>query len=440
MMLLPDSAAACVKRLENAGFATYAVGGCVRDSLLGLTPADYDLCTSALPEQTEAVFHDCKLVLAGKKHGTVGVVTGGGVVEITTFRNEGAYLDNRHPEWVEFVEDITGDLARRDFTVNAMAYSPTRGFADPFGGQEDLKNRILRAVGDPATRFREDSLRILRGARFAAKYHLTPDPETENAMFALTGLMDNLARERVFDELCKLITYSTTENLLRFAPIVTAAIPELAPCVGFDQHNPHHLYDIFEHTARVVEGVPRDLTLRWAALLHDVGKPESFTQEENGRGHFYGHPRISADMADVILRRLKAPTALREDVVFLCDRHMVTLEPDQKLLRRRLSQYGEARTKMLLAIQRSDLIATGTRTAEEASYYNEVEAILNALLAEDQCFQIRDLAVNGNDLVSLGLKGKAIGQTLQHLLNLVIEEQIPNDREALLDAANQYTK
>ena len=439
-MHLPTDVKRCIDALEAAGFAAYAVGGCVRDSLLGLTPADYDLCTSALPEQTEAVFQDCKLVLAGKKHGTVGVVTGGGVVEITTFRNEGAYLDNRHPEWVEFVEDITGDLARRDFTVNAMAYSPTRGFADPFGGQEDLKNRILRAVGDPATRFREDSLRILRGARFAAKYHLTPDPETENAMFALTGLMDNLARERVFDELCKLITYSTTENLLRFAPIVTAAIPELAPCVGFDQHNPHHLYDIFEHTARVVEGVPRDLTLRWAALLHDVGKPESFTQEENGRGHFYGHPRISADMADVILRRLKAPTALREDVVFLCDRHMVTLEPDQKLLRRRLSQYGEARTKMLLAIQRSDLIATGTRTAEEASYYNEVEAILNALLAEDQCFQIRDLAVNGNDLVSLGLKGKAIGQTLQHLLNLVIEEQIPNDREALLDAANQYTK
>ena len=439
-MHLPTDVKRCIDALEAAGFAAYAVGGCVRDSLLGLTPADYDLCTSALPEQTEAVFHDCKLVLAGKKHGTVGVVTGGGVVEITTFRTEGAYLDNRHPEWVEFVEDITGDLARRDFTVNAMAYSPTRGFADPFGGQEDLKNRILRAVGDPATRFREDSLRILRGARFAAKYHLTPDPETENAMFALTGLMDNLARERVFDELCKLITYSTTENLLRFAPIVTAAIPELAPCVGFDQHNPHHLYDIFEHTARVVEGVPRDLTLRWAALLHDVGKPESFTQEENGRGHFYGHPRISADMADVILRRLKAPTALREDVVFLCDRHMVTLEPDRKLLRRRLSQYGEARTKMLLAIQRSDLIATGTRTAEEASYYNEVEAILNALLAEDQCFQIRDLAVNGNDLVSLGLKGKAIGQTLQHLLNLVIEEQIPNDREALLDAASQYTK
>ena len=433
-MYLPSYVQTCIDALEAAGFAAYAVGGCVRDSLLGLEPADYDLCTSALPDQTEAVFQNCKLVLAGKKHGTVGVVTEGGVVEITTFRTEGAYLDNRHPEWVEFVEDVTGDLARRDFTVNAMAYSPTRGFADPFGGQEDLKNHVLRAVGDPETRFREDSLRILRGARFAAKYRLIPHPETEQAMFALRDLMENLARERVFDELCKLITYADTADLLRFCPIITAAIPELAPCVGFDQHNPHHIYDIFEHTARVVEGVPRDLTLRWAALLHDVGKPDSFTQEENGRGHFYGHPKISAQMADVILRRLKAPTALREDVVFLCDRHMVTLEPDRKLLRRRLSQYGAERAKLLLAIQRADLIATGTRTAEEASYYNEVEAILNALLAEDQCFQIKDLAVNGNDLMALGLKGRAIGQTLQHLLNLVIEEQIPNERDALLNA------
>ena len=438
-MYLPSYVKTCIDALESAGFAAYAVGGCVRDSLLGLEPADYDLCTAALPDQTEAVFADHRLVLAGKKHGTVGVVTEGGVVEITTFRTEGAYLDNRHPEWVEFVEDVTGDLARRDFTVNAMAWSPTRGFADPFGGQADLKNHVLRAVGDPETRFREDSLRILRGARFAAKYRLTPDPETEKAMFALRDLMENLARERVFEELGKLLTHCNAADLLRFSPIVTAVIPELAPCVGFDQHNPHHLYDIYEHTARVVEGVPPSLTLRWAALLHDVGKPDSFTQEENGRGHFYGHPKISADMADAILRRLKAPTALREDVVFLCDRHMVTLEPDRKLLRRRLSQYGEARTKLLLAIQRVDLMATGTRSAEEAAYYDTVEEILNALLAEDQCFQIRDLAINGNDLMALGLKGRAIGQTLQYLLNLVMEEQIPNEKAALLDAAKLHT-
>ena len=435
-MYLPPYVLNCINALEAAGFAAYAVGGCVRDALLGLEPQDYDLCTAALPEQTEAVFADRRLVLAGKKHGTVGVITEEGVVEITTFRTEGAYLDNRHPEWVEFVEDVTGDLARRDFTVNAMAFSPTRGFADPFGGREDLQNQILRAVGDPEQRFREDSLRILRGARFAAKYRLEPDPETKQAMFALSGLMENLARERVFEELGKLLLHCDARRLLEFSPIVTAVIPELAPCVGFDQHNPHHLYDIFEHTARVVEAVPPVPALRWAALLHDVGKPASFTQEENGRGHFYGHPRISAELADRILRRLKAPTALREDVVFLCDRHMVTLEPDPKILRRRLNQYGEERTRLLLPLQRADLLGTGTRTGDEAAFFHTVEACLRDLLAQAQCFRIKDLAVNGNDLMALGLQGKAIGQTLQYLLEQVMEERIPNEKAALLEACN----
>ena len=436
-MYLPAYVQHCIDALEAAGFPAYAVGGCVRDALLGLEPADYDLCTAALPEQTEAVFAGCRLVLAGKKHGTVGVVTEGGVVEITTFRTEGAYLDNRHPAWVEFVEDVTGDLARRDFTVNAMAFSPTRSFADPFGGREDLENRILRAVGGPETRFREDSLRILRGTRFAAKYRLVPDPETEGAMFALTGLMENLARERVFDELGKLLLHCTREDLLRFHPILTAVIPELAPCVGFHQHNPHHLYDIFEHTARVVEAVPPIPALRWAALLHDVGKPQCFTREENGRGHFYGHPKVSAQLADTILRRLKAPTALREDVVFLCDRHMVTLEPDRKHLRRRLSQHGEERVRLLLPLQQGDLLATGTRTEEDLSFFREVEELLAALLAEDRCFRIRDLAVNGNDLIALGLTGKAIGQTLQFLLEQVVEERLPNEKQALLEAVKK---
>ena len=437
-MYLPPYVKTCIDALEAAGFAAYAVGGCVRDAVLGLEPQDYDLCTAALPDQTEAVFSDHRLVLAGKKHGTIGVVTEGGVVEITTFRTEGAYLDNRHPAWVEFVADITGDLARRDFTVNAMAYSPTRGFADPFGGQTDLKNRVLRAVGDPEARFREDSLRILRGARFAAKYHLTPDPATRDAMFALTGLMDNLARERVFDELSKLLLHCDAADLLRFAPIVTAVIPELAPCVGFDQHNPHHLYDIFGHTARVVEGVPPVLSLRWAALLHDVGKPACFTRDEDGKGHFYGHPKVSADMADEILRRLKAPTALREDVIFLCDRHMITPEANEKLLRRRLNQYGEERLRLLLPLQRADLLGTGTRSEADAAFFDDLEKLLGSVLAHAHCFRIKDLAVNGNDLMALGLKGKAIGQTLQYLLDQVMDEKLSNEKEELLEAVPHF--
>ena len=426
-MYLPTDVRACIDALEQAGFAAYAVGGCVRDSLLGLTPSDFDLCTAALPEQTEAVFQDRKLVLAGKKHGTVGVVTDTGVVEITTFRTEGEYRDNRHPEWVEFVTDVTGDLARRDFTVNAMAWSPYRGFADPFGGQEDLKNHVLRAVGDPEQRFREDSLRILRGARFAAKYHLIPDAATETAMVALRGLMDNLARERVFEELCKLLLSCDAADLARFAPVVTAAIPELEACVGFDQRNPHHIYDVYGHIIRVVEQVPRNLPLRWAALLHDVGKPATFTLDETGTGHFYGHAQTSGQLADQILRRLKAPTALREQVVFLVERHMTPLEPDRKLLRRRLSPYGAENVQLLLVLQQAD----GCDNAA-------VEPLLAEILAEESCLKIKDLAVNGHDLMELGFTGRAIGQCLQVLLDQVLDEQIPNEKTALLQAAKEY--
>ena len=217
-MKLPGSVENCVRRLEEAGFSAYAVGGCVRDALLGIEPHDYDLCTAASPEQIQAVFENEKLVLAGVKHGTVGVVTSGGVVEITTFRTEGGYADSRHPDWVKFVGLVEEDLARRDFTVNAMAWSPSRGLADPFGGQADLKAKVLRAVGDPETRFREDALRILRGVRFAVRFGLTVEPKTESAMFRLAPLMDKLARERVFDELCKLLPLVTAADLLHFAP------------------------------------------------------------------------------------------------------------------------------------------------------------------------------------------------------------------------------
>ena len=423
-MDLPTDVRACIDALEQAGFAAYAVGGCVRDSLLGLTPSDFDLCTAALPEQTEAVFHNRKLVLAGKKHGTVGVVTDTGVVEITTFRTEGEYRDNRHPAWVEFVTDITGDLARRDFTVNAMAWSPDRGFADPFGGQADLKNHVLRAVGNPEQRFREDSLRILRGARFAAKYRLTPDAATETAMVNLRGLMDNLARERVFEELCKLLLSCDAADLTRFTPIVTAVIPELEACVGFHQRNPHHIYDVYDHIAQVVERVPRNLPLRWAALLHDVGKPATFTLDETGTGHFYGHAQVSGKLADQILRRLKAPTALWEQVVFLVERHMTPLEPERKLLRRRLSQYGAENVQLLLALQQAD----GCDNAA-------VEPLLAEILAEESCLKIKDLAINGHDLMQMGFHGRAIGQCLQSLLDQVLDEQIPNETTALLQAA-----
>ena len=431
-MLLPGSIQNCIEKLEGAGYAAYAVGGCVRDACLGLQPQDYDLCTSALPEQTEAVFAGEKLVLAGKKHGTIGVVTDSGVVEITTYRTEGAYLDNRHPEWVNFVSTIEEDLARRDFTVNAMAYSPTRGFADPFGGREDLKNGILRAVGDPERRFREDSLRILRGVRFAARFRLVPEEKTLAAMAALSPLMENLARERVFEEISKLLMAADAEDLLRFAPILAAVIPELGPMIGFDQHSPYHAFDLFAHTAHVVENTPKDLTLRWAALLHDTGKIPTFTRDETGRGHFYGHAGESAKLADAILRRLKAPTALRETAVEIIGLHMNKIEATKKAVRRYLNRLGPEKFEMLLMQQTADMCSKGIIHPPVLEHFAELRQLRDELLAEQACFSLKDLALNGHDLMALGYEGRAIGEALNRLLELVMDEQVENTREALL--------
>ena len=431
-MYLPDYVKVCMDALENAGFQAWAVGGCVRDALLGLTPNDYDLCTDALPEQTEAVFSDYPLILNGKKHGTVGVILDKNVVEITTFRTEGDYKDNRHPEWVEFVPHIKQDLARRDFTVNAMAYSPTRGFADPFGGREDLSNHILRAVGDPEQRFREDSLRILRGARFAVKYHLVPEDATQAAMKSLAPLMDNLARERVWDELCKLLILAKASDLIRFAPVITQVIPELAPQLGYDQSTHYHRHDLFTHTALVVAAIPQNLALRWAALLHDTGKPDTLTMDESGQAHYYGHAQISAQLADEILLRLKAPTALREQTVLLIEKHMVWFERSKKVIRRWISRLGLEMFSDLITLQEADSMATGTAGEEEKAHFAEIRRLAEEIRSENACLTLKDLAVNGHDLMDLGLKGKEIGNTLHRLLNLVLEEEIPNEKDALL--------
>ena len=436
-MLLPESIAEIINALETAGYAAYVVGGCVRDACLGLIPQDYDLCTSALPEQTEAVFANRRLVLAGKKHGTVGVVTENGLVEITTFRTEGSYRDNRHPDWVKFVPDVESDLARRDFTVNAMAYSPTRGYADPFGGRGDLEKGILRAVGNPEKRFQEDSLRILRGVRFAVRFGLTVDPATEKAMFAQAALMDNLARERVFDELCKLLPLVTAEDLIRFAPILAAVIPELKPMIGFDQRSPHHAYDLYTHVAHVVAGVPGDLALRWAALLHDVGKIPTFSVDENGRGHFLDHAAKGAEMADVILRRLKAPNALREQVVLLIDKHMLWLLPEKKQLRRQMGKLGPETVYQILSLQQADNSSKGTAKSGENEKYIQILDVLEEIRSEDGCLSLKDLTVKGNDLMQIGFSGRSIGVMLNWLLEQVLEETLPNERGVLLDWARR---
>ena len=431
-MFLPPYIHTCIRMLEEAGFAAYAVGGCVRDSLLGITPHDYDLCTDARPDEIRRVFAAFRLVLAGEKHGTVTVMMDKQPVEITTFRTEGDYTDSRHPQWVEFVPEIEKDLARRDFTVNAMAYSPTRGFADPFGGREDLKNKTLRAVGDPRERFAEDALRILRGVRFAVRFGLQVEEATGKAMEDLAHRMDNLSRERVFEELCKLLPLVTAEDLLRYGPIITQVIPELKPLQGFDQKNSHHIYDIYTHTAHVVAAVPADLTLRWAALLHDLGKPASFSLGSDGQGHFYGHAAISGEMADAIVHRLKAPTALRQRVVLLIEKHMVWLEITKPTIRRWISRLGMEAMTQLMRLQEADTGGKGTDTSAEMPYFTGIRALIREIQEEEACLGLKDLAVNGHDLMAMGLSGKAVGQTLNRLLELVMDEKVPNEKDALL--------
>lgn len=432
---LPQPVQQLLNALTEPGHEAYVVGGCVRDTLLGKTPQDYDLCTNATPERICEIFADHTLVRSGEKHGTIGVVVDKTVYEITTFRTEGGYTDSRHPDWVEFVDKIEEDLARRDFTVNAMAYHPKKGLIDPFGGQRDLKKKILRTVGDPAARFTEDPLRILRGVRFAVRYALTPDEATQTAMFSMVQLMDNLAQERIFDELSRLLPVVQAQDLIRFSPVLMQVMPELAPSVGFEQYNPHHAYDVFTHTAHTVAAVGTQAPLRWAALLHDIGKPACFTQDENGVGHFYGHGETGAEMADALLRRLKAPNALREQVAFLVEAHMLELPADKKVLRRRISKFGEENIRFLALLQQADRASTGVaRTDTEQTA--QVLELVDEIIAQGNCLQVKDLAIDGTDLMALGMTpGPEMGQLLNTMLEQVMNETLPNEEDALTEFA-----
>ena len=385
----------------------------------------------------QEIFRDRQLVLAGVKHGTMGVVTEGGVVEITTFRTEGGYADSRHPDWVHFVRNLREDLARRDFTVNAMAYSPRRGLSDPFGGQEDLKKGLLRAVGEPELRFREDALRILRGLRFAARFGFEIEEKTLNAMHTEIAGLDALARERVMTELEGFLPAAKAPDLLRAVEILCRVLPELAPTVGFDQKNPNHVHDVFGHIAQVVESVPPTAELRLAALLHDIGKPAVFTLDEHGVGHFYGHAAVSAEIADGILHRLKASNALREEVVWLVKHHMDRYPPDERTARRLLSRQGLGRMERLLDFQAADLGGKGT-DAPDASLreLEELRRLLRTLAEREGTLTLKTLAVKGADLMEKGMKpGPQLGRTLNALLEKVLAGELPNEKEALLDAA-----
>ena len=448
-MDLPRPVSDLISRLEQAGFSAYAVGGCVRDTLLSQVPHDWDLCTSARPEEMMEVFRGEHVVETGLKHGTLTVVLDHIPYEITTFRTDGSYTDHRHPDSVTFVEDVSGDLSRRDFTVNAMAYSPHTGRVDLFGGQEDLDRGVIRCVGVPEERFREDALRILRALRFAAVFDFAIDPETEKALRLLAPSLSNVDAERIREEFFKLLCGPGAGRILRAFPDVLAHIvPEISVMVGYDQLNHHHSYDLWEHTVQGLENVPADPDLRLTMLLHDTGKPAVRVMDDKGEAHYRGHQAASAEIAERVTDDLRCDRETRDRVIRLVENHDIPLRTnsgatnlDRSFLLRRLNRFGEKDLRALFLIHRADRIATGYSTREkEDRRMAERMAALDALLAEQPCFTLKDLAVNGNDLKAFGLKGPALGEALQQLLEAVMDGKVANEKDALNDFVTKFIK
>ena len=437
LLRIPESVQKVLYELETAGYEAWCVGGCVRDTLLGRDPGDWDVTTSALPEETMAVFSG-HAIPTGLQHGTVTVRQDHRSIEVTTYRVDGAYLDHRRPDSVTFTRSLEEDLQRRDFTVNAMALGLRGDLRDPFGGQADLEKGILRCVGDPDRRFNEDALRILRGLRFAAVLGFELEEQTAESIHRNRNLLREIAAERIQTELLKLLCGAHAVEVLRAYPDVIGVFwPEILPMVGFDQKNHHHCYDVWEHTLHALEATPEDAALRCAVLLHDIGKPECFTVDEAGVGHFYGHGNASRDLADQMLRRLKCSTEFRETVVRLVDWHDRMVQPTEKGVKKALRRLGEADLRRLIAVKRADNLGQAPEFRSRQQELDLGESILEQLLAEGACFSLKQLAVNGHDLMRLVITGPAIGRTLERLLDAVVNGDLPNERAALLTAAKQ---
>ena len=441
-MVLPENVVQVLSRLENAGWESYAVGGCVRDALLGIEPHDWDLCTAAPPEEMKKVFASERMLETGIKHGTLTLLTPSGPLEITTFRTESGYSDRRHPDSVSFVSDVHADLARRDFTVNAMAYSPRHGLRDDFHGREDLKNGILRCVGDPGERFREDALRILRALRFAARFDLTIEKKTAAALRKDRELLHSVSPERIFSELKGILSAPYAgKMLLAFPEVFFVFLPELAPTLGFDTRRPqNHCWDVWGHTAHAVDAIEPESCLRLAMLFHDSGKPRTFRFDARaGHGKFPRHPKLGAEIADAALRRLRCDNATRKTVTMLVENHEMRTGHEKNDLRRLLSELGEENMRRLLLVRRADAAAHAPKAAARlAALADGDERRLNEILAEGGCLHVRDLAVNGDDLASLGVPaGPAVGKMLSCMLDRVMDGALPNEKEALLRAARK---
>lgn len=426
-----------IQELEKCGHEAYMVGGCVRDSVLGRKPHDYDICTSATPDEILKAFPDEEIIPTGLQHGTVTILINKEPFEVTTYRIDGDYSDNRRPDNVTFTKNLVEDLRRRDFTINAMAYNPKTGLIDPFNGMEDIKYKKIRCVGSAEDRFNEDALRILRAIRFEAQLGFAGLPETMFEIERQYDRLKNISIERINSEFCKIVASEQfCVELVLYPNVFSLFIPELKDLIGFQQNNPYHAYDVFDHTVHAIEKCESDdLVVRLAVFFHDFGKPHSYQDGEDGIRHFKGHGKVSAEITDSIMKRIRFDNETRNNVVELVYYHDATFEVGNKYVKRWLNKIGEKQFRRLLEIRKADI--KGQKPDYEESRIekvNNIENILEEILSEKSCFSLKDLAVNGNDVKEvMKLKeGKDIGYWLNEILKRVIDGELENNKDDLV--------
>ena len=438
---LPPKVEYIIDILQRHGFEAYAVGGCVRDSVLALTPEDWDITTSAKPEEVKACFR--RTVDTGIRHGTVTVMLDDEGFEVTTYRIDGRYTDGRHPDQVTFTPNLRDDLMRRDFTINAMAYNDERGLVDLYGGMQDIQRRVVRCVGDPDARFDEDALRIMRAVRFAARFGFALEPRTRDAIGRHAEHLRLVSAERIREELVKTITALHPELFRDFYELgITAVIlPEFDVCMRTPQHTPHHAYNVGDHIIRSMCEVPAEPVLRLTMLLHDLGKPAARTTDASGRDHFKGHAAISAKMADAILRRLRFDNDTRKQVVNLVRWHDMRPEPTPQAVRRAMVTVGPEHFEDYLAVQWADNMAKSRYHLDrKMKRLDAVYQIYRRVLADGDGLRIRELEVSGDDLKAAGFRGPEIGRILGLCLDAVLEDPRRNRRDVLLGLAGSAEK
>ena len=440
---LPSTIEYVLSALENNGYECFIVGGCVRDFLMGKMPHDYDVTTSATPEQIKECFKCHKVIETGIKHGTITVVINGENIEITTYRIDGDYKDNRHPEQVEFSKNIEDDVKRRDFTINSIAYNPRSGFVDLFNGRTDIENGVITCVGNADERFNEDALRILRALRFASVLGFDISYETSDSIHKNKALIGNVSMERIWIEFKKLICGINAHKVfLEYVDVIGVFIPEILKTVGFEQNNPYHCYNVFEHTVNALKNAPDDVIIRLAAFFHDIGKPCVYSQDENGVGHFYSHGKVSEEIANAALTRLRCDNFTKEKVCMLVKYHDRPIELNERAIKKLLTKLSFEDVRSLLVLKRCDILAQSPDIHNErCAYLDKIGELVDKIEADDACLSLHSLSIDGNDLKLLGIKeGRAIGELLDLVLDSVINEKLPNEKDALLDYVKNLIK